>query len=1053
MGSSFRRVTMALKPYGRVALLGVAVLTIIVIFAVGFPARERASKRHGISLPATGVWNGFQRQLNVVECSNLKDERASVNLTVSDYRGQVVGEARLDISPYGTQHVVLNQYPGIVDNYGTYRLAAVSGSAPVLSCYTVFYRSKPDGDSEKLEYAFCSPVSEALRGTSYGVFNSMNPDPANPLPVFNWLSIVNPSQDSFSGQIEVYDNQGSLQEQIAVTDLASGDRRDFALGHPSGQTTGQYRIIPDRPDMRYSAFVSRYSRKSAEEFNFGFVLQAAKPFSRSAPVPASSMGPAINWAEIANVSDSLRDVTLEVYSRNRELLHSEAVSIAPHSLHHVYLNQHIGEENVGFFSVLAADGDADGALLVSSLFYGRSPEGSEIGWAYASQAEGISQGAESARKGEIVFPVNTFKDAANWLKLFNAGTAAIPLDIALYGADGAELATRFAAVELNGSLDLPVHEETGPDFVGLIVVSPRNALAPYTAEMIRVVGVEAPARTASGSSLLRGTTRGGSSTVGLILNVPPVQASGSSALCGGLPNSAERKQCCEQIRRTKTAECAGTQCRTMTLPCQQATDYTSCLFTQRDSCMLRCKGVSSCIKQCNTCFSLASSCYQQGQTDYNTCVTQVVTTTTSRTTTRPSTVSSTTSHGSTSTILPCAIVSPTSHRVITAAAGSSVRVSADYRVVSGTACGSLLISWYRRLAGAGQQWVLVKEQHNAPSVGPTYYDINPVTQALDQSQYWVRFINAKASLSIMPVATLSVSGFSTISTSVFPNCAPSFIPDLEIVKPAVSAPDKAVAEYAPVVLSAGLRERSPFCPPVTFVWKKYANGSSLPITVYGETRQSLFFVASLADNLTRYSLTASVAGYSPITSRILTLLVKTSACNSLSGAARMQCCNQPEKVCDDEFDAKSLVCVGKPACPRDSCCRCYGDCLPQCLTDFRESCKASAKREWEVCLDSAALSYQQCMDGSPVPFESTTTTTTVMPVETWTLSPCQDGVTDFWEVQCNPLAASVAGQTAAGLAGGPQASAGGPTVRPVPLPCEPGFDQDGDGWVTMCVEE
>lgn len=461
---------------------------------IGSPDGFPREKINGIPLPAVGVWNGFNRQINIIECSNLISRPEVLRLEVVDYTGEVLGETSLELSARGTSHLVLNDFPGVAENYGTYRLEA-DGNAeggPNINCYTMVYRKVAATEGTKTEYAYSVPLEEPLRGTTYGIYNSMNPDGSNDLPVYNWLSIYNPGTEVLNAVVRVYDQQGEEREIFEVLGLSPGDRKDYALGHPDGQITGIYKIVPEDENQKYGAFLSRYSRQVNDSYNFGFMLLARRAVETSGSISASTMGPAINWGEIANVSGESVEVDITVYSRNRQELFSETRTIPAFSQYHLYLNEHLGEANVGAFEVKAVSpGDAQGMLLVQSLYYGHQVGNSQkITWAYADQAKGVSEEGVARRSAELTMlslPVNTSAGAANWIKLFGQDSSSAQVILKLYDSRGEEIATEFPEFSLRGSADLPIHEQVGPDFLGSLLLSIEQSGAPMTAEMVRVL--------------------------------------------------------------------------------------------------------------------------------------------------------------------------------------------------------------------------------------------------------------------------------------------------------------------------------------------------------------------------------------------------------------------------------------------------------------------------------------------------------------------------------------------------------------------------------------
>ena len=476
------------------AIFVLVLFTLITLFAVGVPKRSHKSMPRNVfaqalALPATGVWSGFNRQVNVLECLNLSEEVAALLLEVDDYAGRVLGEKTVELGPFAVTHLILNEF-GIEDNYGTFRIeAAEEKKQPKLHCQTLFYRDAPGREGlPQVEYAFSIPVRDALTGVSGGMYNSINPDNSPELPVYNWLSLFNPGQGVFRARVEVFDQAGKLLQSSISAGIAllPGDRMDIALGHDQGRAAGIYRIVPDDLKQPYGAYLARYSPRGADQFNYAFVLDASDGFNDSGPVSASTMGSALNWAEIGNLSASEEEVEVRVYLRDGALAHEETLRIPAHSQHHLYLNEYLGENNLGFFQVRSLSGRS--SLLAQSLFYGRgsSPTGL-VRWAYGTKPNGVLAGVS-----EVILSVNTFYNAANWLKLFALGSEPLKLALELRGLDGQEITSRFSSVLLRGSVDIPLHEDVGHDWAGTVavrIVDPlrSSAVLGFSGEIIRVI--------------------------------------------------------------------------------------------------------------------------------------------------------------------------------------------------------------------------------------------------------------------------------------------------------------------------------------------------------------------------------------------------------------------------------------------------------------------------------------------------------------------------------------------------------------------------------------
>ena len=331
-----------------------------------------------LELPATGVWNGFNRHINVLECSNLTETPVALRVTVKSNESEIIGVGNLSLGGYSTQHIILNNFD-ITNQYGTFVIETAEeedSSTAQIGCHTAHYRFLAAEIGEGVEYAFSLPVGNPLRGPSSGIYNSINPE-GTTRPVFNWLSIYNPGATSFTAQVNVYAQNGVKDDgqSFSVTSLRPGERRDFPL-HREAEQVGLYTIEPVSNGAPYGAFLSRYSVLDHQRFNFAFPLLAKPGSCDSSILPASSMGNAFNWGEVANPTSRAITVELKVTDRNGALFDEQRQTIAPRSQFHLFLNRVIGANNVGLLQVRCVDHQVGDRVIAQSLYYGRNSLGS-----------------------------------------------------------------------------------------------------------------------------------------------------------------------------------------------------------------------------------------------------------------------------------------------------------------------------------------------------------------------------------------------------------------------------------------------------------------------------------------------------------------------------------------------------------------------------------------------------------------------------------------------------------------------------------------------------
>ncbi|MCB0324390.1 MAG: PQQ-dependent sugar dehydrogenase [Bdellovibrionales bacterium] len=470
-----------------------------IIFAcTAFVLTPMVTSAEVLHLPATGIWNGYLRQLNVVECSSIAREAHSFSLEVRDNGGTSIGTISFTLEPLETEHLILNQFP-LTDAYGTFILSEANGSGAQVVCHTALYRQTATGTT--IEYAYSLPLQSPTTGTQVGLYNSYSPAGSD-RTVYNWLSVFNPGTEPFGAQVSVFNQEGTLDEtrSFSVTNLAPGARQDFALGHPDGQVVGLYVIEPEGSTAPFGALLTRYAAQDNDVYDFAFPLLAQPPSCRDRVLPLSTMDPATNWVELANPGAASVDTSVEFYDQSGTLLSSEAVRVAPHTQTHLFVNAVLGERAIGSARVRCT-GDTTGKALISqSLFYGRSSATSTaIDWAYASQNLAA---ATATGEASLLF-LNTFFGAANWAKSFSVDGAATDVEYTQFNQVGSALSAQVRSLPRGAALDVPFHEAAGQDVIGLSLGVAQDDDVALVGELLRVF----PSAT---------------SAIGYIMNVPAV---------------------------------------------------------------------------------------------------------------------------------------------------------------------------------------------------------------------------------------------------------------------------------------------------------------------------------------------------------------------------------------------------------------------------------------------------------------------------------------------------------------------------------------------------
>ena len=260
--------------------------------------------------------------------------------------------------------------------------------------------------------------------------------------------------------------------------LDPGARMDYPLGHDTGEVVGMYKIVPDDLGSPYGAFLTRY-KFSSDRFLFAFPLQATNGACSDELVSASTMNPATNWAEVANFGDSKRTFTVTVYSIAGEELGKEDVTLNAYEQKHVFLNQYLGEANIGSFRVSCGENDK---LFVQSLFYGH-PAANRLGveWAYGTQVLG-KMGSKDTQLG---VSANTYLGMTNWLKILTDDSSDGEVELSTY-PDGEIGISEAFRVKRRGSSDRGIHEIMPKRNIGLSGIQTSSGSSKFTGEILRI---------------------------------------------------------------------------------------------------------------------------------------------------------------------------------------------------------------------------------------------------------------------------------------------------------------------------------------------------------------------------------------------------------------------------------------------------------------------------------------------------------------------------------------------------------------------------------------
>ncbi len=448
---------------------------------------QENEERSTLTLPASGTWNGYQAQINILECLNFAESDITVTLSLRSAENQELASREFSVPSQGTTHLILNELSSLSDSYGSFVIDAEAdrtNAQAQLRCTSLYYRPSQDARVESFEYAFAIPLQNPISGTHQGLFNSINPS-VEPTPVFNWLTVFNSSDAAFEAILELRNFDGSSRRLQRIGPLPSGQRLDIAIAHDdeflNGQSVGLYRILPDNSEQEYHAFLSRYGSRNGI-FDFAFTLLPSSGGCDRAPLFASTVGNARNWLEVANTKANEQTVEISVFDSLGNLKHSEDVILNAYAQRHIYLNSYLSEESVGSVRLRCSE-PTDGGIIAQSMFYGRRDAASEgVHWAYGMQDSLPVSGPET----RLVNGGNTFFGAANWLRFLSPGENAVSARVRLTSSNADRSQDQSLSLRANGSSDFAVHEFLGSDKIGASAIEGSSSAASLIAETLRV---------------------------------------------------------------------------------------------------------------------------------------------------------------------------------------------------------------------------------------------------------------------------------------------------------------------------------------------------------------------------------------------------------------------------------------------------------------------------------------------------------------------------------------------------------------------------------------
>jgi hypothetical protein len=387
--------------------------------------------------------------LNILELTNKGDEpfRATIQL----YDSKSEGSSAVALVPALTFTLPVGEKidlplssigPVTEDSIGFLEITANHGK---IEGGMSVYRSN-QYNPERFDFAFHSPLRTSSLGNGYTLANTFQPARTNSEPVYNWLSLANPTNTAASFTLNYYWDSGELALQRALRIPPKG-RHDIDGGHSTlgANRAGMIEILPDDSTSPYIAALSRYSMvEETDEYAFAFSKSAGAAYSAAQFLAITNLEQNRSFLEIGNVLHQVSTATLSWFDSSGTLVSQNSVDLGAKSITHIQLNNHLPSGAAGSLKIEA---EPAGALYLQAVSYQFNEDFGEV---LEAQAAPPLSGLAS----ELSASYNLYLGMANWARLINFSNAPIAVEL-IYGSDSQSLEI---ALGVNARRDIGLHE-------------------------------------------------------------------------------------------------------------------------------------------------------------------------------------------------------------------------------------------------------------------------------------------------------------------------------------------------------------------------------------------------------------------------------------------------------------------------------------------------------------------------------------------------------------------------------------------------------------------
>ncbi|MDD2942445.1 MAG: hypothetical protein PHC51_05690 [bacterium] len=406
--------------------------------------------------PVFFVWNSFLRQSNILVVGNKGENQLHASVVVYNLEGVVLKSFNLTLKPHSERDLFVNSFDGYsLDTYGFVKI--VFDNEKDFDGHSAYYRMSKNG--ERVEFAILKPFESMQRGTTYGLFNTIEPtsrpekqDDESP----QWLQIVNLHESLWKKfTIKIYGQTGGLLQSSDVIIPPRG-RRDRQAGHqvPGIGHVGLVEVVPADQQSPYLAQLFSYNSDGeiavlAPTWSFAGGATTGAGVSDTQYVPVSSGSGALNWINVANTAAVAGGALVEIHNSLGQVVFAESWNLPARSQRHLLASSFLADGETGIARITPAAVP----LLVRTMGYFYNSHG----FVTAS----FPEPARLAQVGPLGSFWNTFWEQENWLRLYNISDQNTQATAKVYGIDGALLGVTTITLAPMTSRDMEIRTILG----------------------------------------------------------------------------------------------------------------------------------------------------------------------------------------------------------------------------------------------------------------------------------------------------------------------------------------------------------------------------------------------------------------------------------------------------------------------------------------------------------------------------------------------------------------------------------------------------------------